>query len=371
MRILILNWRDIKNPSSGGAEILTHEIAKRLVKWGNLVTQFSAFFPGGKHKEIIDGVEIIREGNPDARYFLTSVHLKAYQYYTAHQEKFDVVIDEIHGLPFFTPWYVKGKKIALICEIAGHIWYKTFGPIFGIIGEITEKVYLRFVYSSMPFLTISPSTKLDLQKHGISSSHINVLPMGISRPKTIIRFSKEKELTIIFVGRLTPAKGIENAIIALFFVIQKYPRAKLWVVGRGEQPYEKHLRSLAKKNNIEQNIIFNGFLTEEEKYNRMARAHILVHPSIKEGFGLTVAEAGFVGTPSVAYNVTGIRDIIKSNISGILTKKNTPKSLAQEIINLYSQKVKYEKFCTNAKNASNIYSWDKTAQMTLDVLKTL
>lgn len=371
MRILILNWRDTKNPSSGGAEILTHEIAKRLVAWGNPVTQFSAFFPTGKHREIIDGVEIIREGNPDARYFFTSVHLKAYQYYTSHQGKFEVVIDEIHGLPFFTPWYVKGKKIALICEIAGDIWYKTFGLIFGIIGEITEKVYLRFVYSSMPFLTISPSTKLDLQKLGISSSHINVLPMGISRPKTIMRFPKEKELTIIFVGRLTPAKGIEDAIAAFSFVIQKYPRAKLWVVGRGEQPYENQLRLLAKKYNMEDNIIFYGFLSEQEKFNRMAKAHILVHPSIKEGFGLTVAEAGFVGTPSVAYNVTGIRDIIKPNISGILTKENTPKALAQEIVNLYTQKNIYDKICRNAQNASNIYSWDKTAQMTLEVLKKL
>ncbi len=54
MNILILNWRDIKNPSSGGAEILTHEIAKQWVAWGNSVIQFSSLFAGAKSEEIID-----------------------------------------------------------------------------------------------------------------------------------------------------------------------------------------------------------------------------------------------------------------------------------------------------------------------------
>ena len=74
MKILILNWRDIKNPKSGGAEILTHEIAKRWVNWGHSVIQFSSEFKGSAKQEIIDGVKIIRGGHPDARFLLKSVH---------------------------------------------------------------------------------------------------------------------------------------------------------------------------------------------------------------------------------------------------------------------------------------------------------
>jgi len=81
MNILVLNWRDIKNPLSGGAEILTHEIAKRIVASGNHVLLFSSDFPGASNKEIIDGVEIIRQGKADIRSFINSVHFKAFLFY--------------------------------------------------------------------------------------------------------------------------------------------------------------------------------------------------------------------------------------------------------------------------------------------------
>jgi len=159
MRILILNWRDINNPSSGGAEILTHEIAKRLVALGNHVVQFSSFFPGAYRKEVIDNVKIIREGNADIRTLFASVHFRAFLFYRKEKGKFDIVIDEIHGIPFFTPWYVKGKKIALICEVASDLWKEVFGSFFGLLGRIVEKFYLRLVYKNIQFITISDSTK--------------------------------------------------------------------------------------------------------------------------------------------------------------------------------------------------------------------
>ena len=69
MNILILNWRDIKNPKGGGAEILTHEIAKRWVKKGHDITWFTAEFEGSRLEELIDGVKVIRRGHPDAAFF--------------------------------------------------------------------------------------------------------------------------------------------------------------------------------------------------------------------------------------------------------------------------------------------------------------
>ena len=81
MHILILNWRDIKNPSSGGAELLTHEMAKRWVEQNHQVTLFTSRFKKSKATEIVDGVKIVREGNPDLRSLFSSVHFNAYRYY--------------------------------------------------------------------------------------------------------------------------------------------------------------------------------------------------------------------------------------------------------------------------------------------------
>src|SRR3989338_11406818 len=106
MNILILNWRDIKNPSRGGAELLTHELAKRLVSSGHQVYQISERFSGSSEKERIDGVTIVRLGK------WWSVHLLAFIYYiTRLHSKIDIILDEVHWLPFYARLFAPRKTI--------------------------------------------------------------------------------------------------------------------------------------------------------------------------------------------------------------------------------------------------------------------
>lgn len=369
MRILILNWRDIKNPSSGGAEVLTHEIAKRLAFSGNQVVQFSSFFPGALHREKIDRVEIIREGNADVRNLFASVHFRAFLFYRKEKGKFDVIIDEVHGIPFFIPWYVKERKIVLICEVAGELWGKIFGVFFGLLGRLIEKLYLSFIYKNILFLTISDSTKKDLIKNGVNKKDIVVLPMGINVPRNMENIKKEKEKTLIFVGRLTAAKGIEEALNVLKEIVKTDKDVKLWVVGRGEKNYVRKLKRICRQLDIEKKVIFYGFISESRKFSLLARAHLLIHPSLKEGFGLTVPEAGFVGTPVVAYNSSGLRDLVKNGKNGILITENSPESLANAAMQILSDDLLYQKLCQGARKEASKYSWDNTGNTILDILK--
>ncbi len=368
MKILILNWRDIKNPASGGAEVLTHEMAKRWVKWGHEVTQFSSFFNGAEKEELVDGVRIIRKGNPDARYLLASVHFMAFWFYRKHfRNKFDVVIDEIHGIPFFTPLYIKTRKIALICEIAGDIWDTVFKFPANKIGTLVENSYFNF-YKNIDFLTISLSTKNDLIKKGISKNNITVLPMGITVPLNLKNFIKEKNPTLIFVGRLIETKGVEDAIIICNNLRKRFSDIKLWIIGRGESSYKKNIDKLIIKMGIQDKVIFFGFVSENKKFELMQRAHVLLAPSIKEGFGLTVPEAGYVGTPAVAYDVEGLRDIIINGKNGFLVKR-TVKNMEEKVEALLSQTVLYEKIQADAIRYSKSLSWDNTARVAMRCLE--
>jgi len=63
MRVLIFNWRDIKNPRAGGAEVYTYEVAKRLVQLGHRVVWFSSAFPAAPNEEELEGIQIIRVGD--------------------------------------------------------------------------------------------------------------------------------------------------------------------------------------------------------------------------------------------------------------------------------------------------------------------
>jgi len=372
MNILILNWRDIKNPSSGGAEILTHEIAKRFVKWGHQVTQFSSCFPNCLAEEKVDGVKIIRRGHPDARYFLKSVHFLAFWYYLKNfRGKFDVVIDEVHGLPFFTPWYVKGKKIVLICEVADELWIKMFGPFFGLCGRLTERLYLRFIYKNIPYLTISNSTKEELIREGVESKNITVLPMGLTIPKKIKKVEKEKDPTLIFVGRLSKSKGIEDAIEALRQVSKIYPKTKFWIVGEGDEAYIKFLKKKSKNLNVSDKITFWGYVSQEKKFELMGRAHLLLHASVKEGWGLVVIEAASQATPSIVYNVSGLRDSVINDKTGVILSHNSSLEMAKQSMLLLNNKKRYKDFQKNALAWAKSLTWDKTAKQSLRLIEKI
>lgn len=362
MKILILNWRDIKNPSSGGAEILTHELARRWVGLGCEVTQFSSSFQGAKKMETINGVRIIRKGA------WWTVHILAFFYYLKDfRTKTDIVIDEVHWFPFFSLLYVQQKVILLVCEVATDLFSKSFPLYLSVPFQLLEKIYFH-LYKNVSTLAISKSTKEDLIKRGFSKNSITVLPMGITLPQEIKIFPKEKDETLIFVGRLTKLKGAEDALSVLKLVKKDFPKSKLWIVGRGEDNYVKRLRRSAKNLGVIDSVIFYDFVSEEKKFSLMSRAHILLVPSVHEGWGLTVHEAGIVGTPAIAYNVGGLRDIIKNGENGICAKSH-PQGMANQVKELLSNRNLYIKFRQHATDYAKKMNWDDTAKEGLKIIK--
>lgn len=372
MRILIFNWRDIRNPSGGGAEILTHEMEKRWVASGHSVIQFSSYFPRAKREEIIDGVKIIRRGRSDARFLFWSVHFFAFIYYFKYfKNKFDVIIDEIHGFPFFTPLYVKEKKIALICEVANDLWFKVYGHISGAIGRFIEIVYLRIIYNNIIFVTISKSSEKELIKNGISKGRVHVLPMGINISLTKERKEKERIFTLLYIGRLSKPKGIEDALHVTSILKEKGQQVQLKIIGRGEREYVDFLLALRDKLKISNEVKFLGYVSEKKKFEIISSSHILISPSIKEGFGLTIPEAGRMGIPSVVYNSLGLSDIVINNKNGLICRENTPQSLSEAVILLLADTALYRKLAEGAREESKKYNWDNTAGDMLSLLKKM
>lgn len=370
MKILVFNWSDIKNPDSGGAEILTHEMAKRWVRAGNSVTQFCSKFSNGKEEEIIDGVRIIRQGSPIIRDPHVPVHLAAYFWYQRFGKgKFDVIVDEIHGIPFFTPLYVKEKKVALICEVANELWDVTFPFPFNVIGKSIERKYFHH-YKNVPFLTISSSTRSDLIRMGVLAGKITVLPMGLTVPRYVRRFPKEKKTTCIFVGRISKTKGIEDCVEAIKIISQRIQGIQLWIVGQGDDAYLRKLKLKIRKLSLQNVIKFYGFVSQAKKFELMSRAHIILVSSVKEGWGLIVPEAGIVGTPAVAYNVSGLRDIITNGINGVLSDAN-PHAMSGKVVEIFENEKLYKKITEGALIRAKSFHWDETARGAFNVLQKI
>lgn len=364
MNILVLNWRDIKNPKSGGAEVLTHEMAKCWVRAGHNVTLFTSSFRGSLPEENMNGVTIIRRGQ------WWNVQAWAFFYYVFSLHRFtDVIIDEVHWVPFFSVLYARKKVVLLVCEVANRLFFCLLPYPVAVFGRTIEKVYL-FLYRKIPVMAISPSTKNDLISEGIDKKNITVLPMGITVPKMTKRLPKEITFTVLFVGRIHPLKGVIDAIEALNIIHSKIPQAKLWIVGTGDASYIKTLQERIDQLKLTEQVYFYGFLSEEDKFNLYQRAHILLVPSVHEGWGLIVSEAASQGTPSIAYNTGGLRDVVADYETGILTKLNNSQALAQETLELYKNKKEYYRFQQAGIKKFHEMSWDKTATTALHIITT-
>ncbi len=370
VNILVLSWRDPLHPMAGGAEQVMHEHMKGWIEAGHSVTLFSSFFPGCLGKQTLDSVKIIRRGGQ-----LLDVQLRAFLWYCfAPHEKFDLVIDQFHGVPFFTPLYMRIPKIAVLQEVAREVWLKNHLPkpfdlIIGTIGYICEPIFFLF-YKWTPFITGSASAKKDLIAIGIPSKHIIIIPHGVKLdlPKTLPK--KEKVHTIMFLGALAKDKGIEDAL-KTFAILARKEEYQFWVIGRAGEGYKKELEELTAVLGIDKKVRFWGFVSDRKKFELLARGHILINPSMREGWGLVNIEANAVGTPIVAYSSAGLVDSVQNGINGVLCKENSPLSLADLVTDLLSNKASYNKLQNSSKKWSANFDWKVSQQKSLKFISDI
>jgi len=368
MNILVFSWRDPKHPLAGGAEQVMHEHMKGWVNNGHKVTLFSSHFKNGKRNEVLDGVNIIRYG-----YQYIGVHLAAILWYLFYQKKtYDLVVDQFHGIPFFTPLYCRKPKVAVVQEVASEVWLKNDLPkpinwIVGAVGYITEPIIFQ-LYKRTKFITGSDSAKKDINRIGIPLNNITIIPHGVivaSPPKNV---TKNKINTIIFLGALTKDKGIEEALQA-FTILKDKGNFNFWVVGKGSTVYSKKLKKICKESGTE--VKFFGYVLQSKKFELLKRAHIMVNPSHLEGWGLVNIEANAMGTPVVAYNSAGLIDSVKDGKTGIICKKNNPENLALETLKIIEDKDKYHLLQKNALKWSKNFSWKESKKQSLELIENL
>jgi len=347
LRILWLNWRDIRNPDAGGAEVFTHEVAKRLARRGWSVTLFTSMFPGAEPEEELEGVELLRRGGRFA------VYSKAKDYCRRYANDFDVVVDEINTRPFMTPRYVRTRPIlALIHQLAREYWFYEMPMPIAFLGYYyLEKAWLTH-YRSVRTITVSESTKADLSDWGFTDVHI--VPEGLSVPIADKVPRKGETPIMLFVGRLKRIKKPDHAIRAFEVVHEKIPDARLFIAGDG------YLRARL-EHMAGGGVQFLGRIEESAKVELMTRAHVLLFPAVREGWGLTITEANARGTPVVAYNVPGVRDAIVDGQTGVLVKRDDWEAMGRESLNLLQNAGRREIFAANALKMARRFSWDRTS----------
>jgi glycosyltransferase involved in cell wall biosynthesis len=368
MKILWFSWKDIRHPLAGGAELVMHELAKRLVADGHEVTILTAAYSGAPAVDTIEGISIIRKG---ANRYMHSFAALAYAIrHLRHQ--FDVVIESINTAPYFST-LLKGKARHLLFyhQLAREIWYfETKFPLAQIGYYVLEPMATFLLGKSRSqVVTVSNSTKQDLVRFGFSPQKIRIVSEGIHITPLADLESVEKypTPTLLSMGAIRPMKRTLDQIKAFEIAKKTVPQLRLKISGDANGKYGQEVLACIQKSKYRKDIEYLGRVSDAQKIELMQRCHLTLQTAIKEGWGLTITEAASQGCPAVVYDVDGLRDSVRSNETGIITKPH-PEALAQGIVKAL-KKEHYENLRTAAWQWSKEITFEQCYADMMDAIK--
>ena len=347
MKVLFLNRRCTKHPQRGGAEVYTMELARALISIGAKVEWFASRPKGLPAEEYIEGIRFIRKGNELTTHIYGFLH-------ALKKPKDWLVVEEFNGLGYLT-FFLK-NSILLIHQLYEEFWTAELGPL-GYPFRLLEKLLLR-LYRKKSTITVSESTAEDLRSIGFRD--ITIIHNGLDIEPSISE--KSQTLTLAYMGRLKKTKNPEDALKAYMIVKEKVKDAKIYVIGDG--PLRPYLES---KYGTVDGVVFTGYVENQEKYQLLRKSHVLLVPSIREGWAQVVIQANAVGTPAIGYRVQGLKDSIKDGTTGFLVRDY--QEMAQKTLLLWEDKELYKRLSTNAVEWARNFSWEKTKAEFINYLK--
>ncbi len=366
--ILFLSWRDFEHPQSGGAEVFTTEMLRRCqVRNSHRIIHFSTLTNGNKILSRDNKTIYIKKGN------WISVLFFAMMFYFSHRKRIQFVVDQCNTHRFFIPfWVPKRKQIFFIHQLTKEIWQIKLPGFMGAIGEFTENIMLK-IYSKMATMTVSPSTKKDLEDLGFNENLVKIIPEGVAhKPASFPLEQKQNKNLFLYVGRYSEYKGLPDATNAFVKYLSYNKDAQFMIIGSKNEDYiENVLKPICDRHDIQLADEFNpnnkrtitlmGRVSEEDKLMYMKKAIALIYPSRREGWGLGVSEAAILGTPSIVYNSPGLIDAVDQGRAGYLCKENTSEELLSNMLLVTNNNKKYSELREMAYKYSIQFRWENTA----------
>lgn len=359
-RILIVNWRDIRNPAAGGAELHLQEVARRLVRDGFPCVQYAHAFPGCKPAETVDGVEIHRAGGAFLFNYTALFGLRGW----IRRHRIDVVIDDSNKIPFLLPWISPVPVVARFHHLFGAAIFRETNPLSALYVFLFEGL-IRFAYRGVPIITVSPSTRGELEAKGLRDIAVAVNGVDPERYRVLPEVARDPFL-VVHVGRLMRYKNVDTLLRAFAILRRALPEARLVIGGDGNHraALEKQARDLA----IAEAVEFRGFIGGDEKIRLYNEAAVFVNPSLKEGWGLTSIEANACGAPVVAADSPGLRDSVRHGETGLRVPPLDAEAFASAIASILENPDLAARLRAGALEWAALHGWERTCAVTREVL---
>jgi glycosyltransferase involved in cell wall biosynthesis len=333
------------NPeSNSGGEVYDREVINRFCQKGvKVLTLLPKGRPYRAHRNLSVEYALIKSVVPP---HLFSALVLPYLIRAYKRQPFDIL--RVHNPYFVGPAVAIFKKLyPRVPVVASYLHLET-----GINGWIDRRIVNVFDH----IITISQSTKREI----IGVLHYPSEKISVAYPGVDNRFKpgkkQDRKFTIMFVGGLKPRKNPGF----LLSVLEKINRPEVRLVFAGDGPLRSKLTG--------KNVRVTGFIPETDKPEIYHQADVVVLPSIKEGFGMTLIEAGMSGLPVVANNCWSIPEIINDGVTGFLARPNDVDDWAGKLIQLIkSESLRRKLGEAGRRQALTKFTWENNIQIHLKV----
>lgn len=272
--------------------------------------------------------------------------------------------DVIHA---FTPFVNVIPNVPLISHF--HHEEKIRNPKELLFLPMLARMWEKTYEASNAVISVSNYSSKDLVKKRILKANIFIVPNGVDvkrfypNANTLIKNKYNNANILLYVGPLIKRKGIEYIIKAMPRIISECGKTILLIVGEGSQDY---LRKIAAMLNVTDNVIFKGFVSEENLSMYYNGCDIFVFPSLQEGFGMVMAEAMACGKPVIAANTSAIPEVLGD--AGSIVPPRDSHALSEAVITLLKDEDKRLAFEERAiRRIAKLYTWDKVSEKVLQI----
>lgn len=285
------------------------------------------------------------------------------------KNKIDVIHDPTNAGPFFFSFPT--KRILTIHDLAPLIIPNAYNKRLAL--------YYRYV---LPFMiktadrviAVSKNTKNDLvNRLHVNENKIKVIYLGVNQEYKPLQKTEEitkkyglTESFILFVGNIAPRKNLLVLLQAFNKLKKRKIKHKLVIAGKKDQKHKQVLK-MVNDLNLGGEVIFTGYIPEEDLPSLYNAADLFVYPSLYEGFGLPVLESMACGTPVVASNTSSLPEVVGD--AGLLINPRDVDALTDAIYKVLTDDELKESLVEKGLRRVKLFAWEKTARETLRVYK--
>jgi glycosyltransferase involved in cell wall biosynthesis len=199
-----------------------------------------------------------------------------------------------------------------------------------------------------------PSEKIEVVHNGIDPADY---PGRESYDQGIMKLKKSGYKIVLFLGRITMQKGPDYFVKAAKKVLEYAPKTMFVVVGSGDM--EGQMMQMASEYGISKNMLFIGFLRDEERSRIYHTADAYIMPSVSEPFGITALESLLHKTPVIMSKQSGSSEVI---LHALKTDFWDTDEIADKILSILTYPSLREEMTQNGEKEVNICTWDNAAK---------